>query len=127
MKTNEILEVVRYFVSILLIVVVLNTKPDMNLISESIIRICKVTLYNAIIVFAMIQLGRVHNYMSSFISTNVYIYSDEVRLNGFFSDPNKYMTFCLALLFYNRCICRESNIQKKRNFNSEYSNCVINV
>ena len=71
MKTNEILEVVRYFVSILLIVVVLNTKPDMNLISESIIRICKVTLYNAIIVFAMIQLGRVHNYM----------------------------TFCLALLF----------------------------
>ena len=37
--------------------------------------------------------------MSSFISTNVYIYSDEVRLNGFFSDPNKYMTFCLALLF----------------------------
>ena len=99
METNEILEVVRYFVSILLIVVVLNTKPDMNLISESIIRICKVTLYNAIIVFAMIQLGRVHNYMSSFISTNVYIYSDEVRLNGFFSDPNKYMTFCLALLF----------------------------
>lgn len=99
MKTNEILEVVRYFVSILLIVVVLNTKPDMNLISESIIRICKVMLYNAIIVFAMIQLGRVHNYMSSFISTNVYIYSDEVRLNGFFSDPNKYMTFCLALLF----------------------------
>ena len=99
MKTNEILEVVRYFVSILLIVVVLNTKPDMNLISESIIRICKVTLYNAIIVFAMIQLGRVHNYMSSFISTNVYIYSDEIRLNGFFSDPNKYMTFCLALLF----------------------------
>ena len=53
MKTNEILEVVRYFVSILLIVVVLNTKPDMNLISESIIRICKVTLYNAIIVFAL--------------------------------------------------------------------------
>ena len=99
METNEILEVVRYFVSILLIVVVLNTQPDINLISESIIRICKVTLYNAIIVFVMIQLGRVHNSMSSFFSTNVYIYSREVRLNGFFSDPNKYMTFCLALLF----------------------------
>ena len=99
MQTNEILEVVRYFISILLVIVVLNTQPDINLISESIIRICKVTLYNAIIVFVMIQLGRVHNYMSSFISTNVYIYSGEVRLNGFFSDPNKYMTFCLALLF----------------------------
>lgn len=113
MKNDEVLEVVRYAVSILLIIIILNTRPKIRYISKEIIRLCEVNLYNAIAVFTFVRLGRVHNYTSSIVSTNVYIFTDEMRLNGFFSDPNKYMTFCLALLFLVELFIKDQSCKKK--------------
>ena len=57
-------------------------------------------LYFAIVVFVLNGIGRISEY-TGIVASNIYIYSSasELRMNGFFSDPNKYMAFCLAMMF----------------------------
>lgn len=98
MPSNEVLEVVRYLISVILVIIILNITPNLNNITEYIMRICLANLYNAIVICVLMTLGWIHNYTFSFFSTNIYIYSGELRMNGFFSDPNKYMTFALAMI-----------------------------
>ena len=113
MKNNELLEVIRYVVSGMLVLIVLNAPPSIDSISKSIVKVCAVNLYNALAVFALIKFVEIQNYTSSLISTNIYIYSDEVRLNGFFSDPNKYMTFSLALIFIIDLFVKDVSLQRR--------------
>ena len=98
-KSPQILEMVRYIISIILVFNVINLEFNFDEIDNDIIHITLANMYNAIVVYILIGLGRVQNISTSIISTSTYIYKGEVRLNGFFTDPNKYMLYCLCLIF----------------------------
>ena len=90
---------VRYIISIILVFNVINLEFNFDEIDNDIIHITLANMYNAIVVYILIGLGRVQNISTSIISTSTYIYKGEVRLNGFFTDPNKYMLYCMCLIF----------------------------
>jgi O-antigen ligase len=98
-KSPQILEMVRYIISIILVFNVINLEFNFDEIDNDIIHITLANMYNAIVVYILIGLGRVQNISTSIISTSTYIYKGEVRLNGFFTDPNKYMLYCMCLIF----------------------------
>lgn len=102
---SSLLEVLRYIICILLLITTINEKFDFNSIINEMICIALGNLYFAFIVFIMIRHGIFENY-SGLIATNVYIFTKELRWNGFFSDPNKYMAFCFALLFISEAFIR---------------------
>lgn len=56
-----------------------------------------VALYCAVVMLA--RHDAIANVDGIFISTNFFLYGNEVRVAGFFSDPNKYMSFLLFMLF----------------------------
>lgn len=99
MDGSQVLESVRYIISIALVLVILNERIVFKEIAPHILLLCFANLYNAIAIYLIQITGHLVNIESSFFSTNFYIFENEMRLNGFFSDPNKYMVFCFALLF----------------------------
>lgn len=95
---NSMVELTRYFLSFLAFILIYNINFDFKYIVQTIYEVINVNVYNAIIVFILFSRGLLKNYATSLISSDVFLYTGEVRLNGFFSDPNKYFTFCLFLL-----------------------------
>ena len=98
-NTESMMEAIRYITCIMLFIEVINGDFNVTELSDEIIAIILANIYYAVSVFLFISKGQFVNYTSSIIGTNIYIYASELRLNGFFSDPNKYMAFCFGLLF----------------------------
>lgn len=95
----SIIAVARYFFSLMLLVILINKKklfPTDGTLFYDIIISC---IYFAITIFLFTQMGLLHNIDGGFVTTNVYIFNKEIRMNGFFSDPNKYMSFVFILIF----------------------------
>lgn len=98
---NESLtESIRYILCILLFITTFNNEYDFDAIQGKLAGISITNLYFAVSVFLLNTLGRIGQY-SGLLASNIYVNVNggETRLNGFFSDPNKYMAFCLALIF----------------------------
>ena len=98
-NSESLMEALRYIMCIIVIIKVRNDQFELDALNQEIIAIIICNIFYAIVVFGFIYSGRFMNYSSSIVNTNIYIYGKELRLNGFFSDPNKYMAFCFALLF----------------------------
>lgn len=98
--TANLTETFRYIICILLFITAFNNEYNFGAIKNNLMGITLSNIYYAVMVFKLNTLGRIREY-SGVISSNIYVISgsSEIRLNGFFSDPNKYMAFCLALLF----------------------------
>lgn len=98
------------FCAIIVLLVINSSNIDFLSLLSDIKTLAIFSAYNAISVFALIKAGKITSWIDGFVNSNIYIYNgssfqraaamdgSEVRLNGFFSDPNKYMVFCLALL-----------------------------
>ena len=56
-----------------------------------------IALYCAAVMLA--RYGLATNIEGALVSTNFFVYDDEVRAAGYFSDPNKFMSFLLFMLF----------------------------
>lgn len=98
--SESLTETIRYILCIILFITTFNNEYDFNAIQGKLAGISIANLYFAISVFLLNDLGRIRQY-TGLVSSNIYVNvsGGEVRLNGFFSDPNKYMAFCLALIF----------------------------
>ena len=98
--SENLTETLRYIICILLFITTFNNEYNFEDIQSTLMGIALANIYYAVAVFGLNTLGRIREY-SGIVSSNIYVISSssEVRLNGFFSDPNKYMAFCLALLF----------------------------
>lgn len=113
--SSVIMVSLRYVICIMLVVVVSKAEFNFDKISNEIILVALTNLYFAVSVFFFMNAGRIIKrdnivtlisgsivqriHPDDFVSVNLYVFSNEVRMNGFFSDPNKYMVFCFALLF----------------------------
>lgn len=108
--SDTLLELERYLMSLLLVVLVVNLDFDLNKAYNQMIMLALASFYNAVIVYLLIGIGKIQQLSSLIVSSNIFIYnqasnvnqvmmqSSETRMNGFFSDPNKYMVFCFAFL-----------------------------
>ncbi len=96
--TTAFLEVFRYAISIMLMVLVQSDRIALKEYQTEIISIIAANLYYALSVYIFTSMGWAVNHSNRIISTAVYIESAEVRLNGFFTDPNKYTVFCFTML-----------------------------
>lgn len=92
------LEVIRFLGCILTLLIMLNIKYDFSTAGESLTYISLVNLWNAIAVYILITSFGFSNINVPGIRTDIYIFHGEIRRNGFFSDPNKYMVFCFAII-----------------------------
>lgn len=97
--SESLMEAIRYIMCIIVFFEAMNDDYELDKINSEIITITLCNIFYAVIVFGLIYTRRFSNYTTPIINTNIYIYRIELRLNGFFSDPNKYMAFCFALLF----------------------------
>lgn len=97
---GNLTEMFRYIVCFMLFITTFNNDYDFDEIKGNIAGITITNLYFAIVVFVLNGIGRISEY-TGIVASNIYTYSSasELRMNGFFSDPNKYMAFCLAVLF----------------------------
>lgn len=96
---NSLLELSRYIFCSGYFLLFANLDLKKIFLKNHLVEICFANIYYAISIYIQITKGVFKNMTSNYISTDVYIYSSEVRMNGFFTDPNKYMIFCLAILF----------------------------
>jgi O-antigen ligase len=98
--SENLTETLRYIICILLFITAFNNEYNFGDVQNYLIGITLANIYYAVAVFGLNTLGRIRDY-NGIVSSNIYVISSssEVRLNGFFSDPNKYMAFCLAVLF----------------------------
>lgn len=106
-ELNTFVEVLRYIFSIMLMVLILNSDMDPGKYKSELIEIVVANLYYAVSIFVMILRGWGHNFTGKVLSTDIYIFSTEMRMNGFFTDPNKYMTFCFTLLIFVKLFWKE--------------------
>lgn len=88
------IELIRYLISIMLFVSVIGIHLNLNAYKNYIYGIIFIAIYNALLIYLFQSNGYLLINDNGLISTNIYIYKDEIRLGGFFSDPNKYMAFC---------------------------------
>lgn len=114
---NVISEVLRYFISIALIILVLSfddfSTENIENMHEKIQILCIANLILAFLTFFLSQDTLFKNYELGYLNTNLFLFSQEIRLFGFFSDPNKFMAFSACLLFMVEYYIAPS---KKRNF-----------
>lgn len=100
---NVISEVLRYFISIALIILVLSfddfSTENIENMHEKIQILCIANLILAFLTFFLSQDTLFKNYELGYLNTNLFLSSQETRLFGFFSDPNKFMSFSACLLF----------------------------
>lgn len=92
--------VVRYFLSLILLFTVMNTRqlfPKNKKIFNDII---VAAIYFAFCIYAFQATGIFSNTESGLVQTNIYMDPIEVRMNGFFSDPNKYMAYMFIFLYF---------------------------
>ena len=111
---DALLESIRYVISLLLLVVVLNIDGCSfdNLSSQfAIIGIANIIM--ALLTFLLYTNGTLTNFSLGFIESNLFLSNRETRRVGFFSDPNKFMTFSFAMLFIIEYFMKKS---KKKTF-----------
>ena len=98
--SENLTETLRYIICILLFITAFNNEYNFGDVQNYLMGIALANIYYAVAVFGLNTLGRISDY-NGIVSSNIYVISSlsEVRLSGFFSDPNKYMAFCLAVLF----------------------------
>lgn len=99
--SESAIEASRYILCIILFLEARRGTFDFNSFSREFLMIIACNIYFAISVFLLWTFGFIDNYTTGLVTSNIYLYDSltEVRLNGFFSDPNKYMAFCFTLLF----------------------------
>lgn len=110
----SVMALARYFFSLMLLIILMNKKtnlfPTDGSIFYDIIISC---IYFAIAIFLFTQMGLLHDIDSGIVTTNVYIFTKEARMNGFFSDPNKYMSFVFILAFIVERFWRQGKLELK--------------
>ena len=111
--SSQLLEFIRYIISLILILDIINSEQNFEIIDNDIARISYANIYNAVLVYLLIRMNYFKNISDVLLSTSVYIYKDEIRLNGFFTDPNKYMIFSLCLIFIAEMYVQRKNIANK--------------
>lgn len=96
---DSLLELSRYIFCFGYFFMFSNLRMENLEVKSQLQEICVTNIYYAVAVYFQIAAGLFRNIKIGSIFSDVYIYGSEVRMNGFFTDPNKYMTFCTALLF----------------------------
>lgn len=110
---SVLLESIRYIICLILLIITINESFDFNEVSGELICISLANAYFAIMIYNFMNLNLYHHINNGIINAESYVFASDVRMNGFFSDPNKYMVFCFALLFLVEAYV---NTGKKRNF-----------
>lgn len=97
---DALLESVRYVISLLLLVVVLNIDEcSFDTLGNQFAVIGIANIIMAFLTFILFTNGTLTNYSLGVIESNLFLSDRETRMFGFFSDPNKFMTFSFAMLF----------------------------
>lgn len=119
--SSTLLELERYTMSLMLMVIAVNMTFELDDMYDQMILMSFAALYNSVVVYFLIGLGKIQQLSSTFLSSNIYIYNQpnglsqtfmqaaETRMNGFFSDPNKYMVFCFALLILGELLLKKND------------------
>lgn len=81
--SSQLLEFIRYIISLILILDIINSEQNFEIIDNDIARISYANIYNAVLVYLLIRMNYFKNISDVLLSTSVYIYKDEIRLNGF--------------------------------------------
>ena len=97
--SENLIETFRFLVCILLYITTCNNEYNLNEIQGKLVGVSISNIYFALSIFVLNSVGRIRQYEGVIASDIFGTTATEVRLNGFFSDPNKYMAFCLAFIF----------------------------
>lgn len=104
---DSIVDLTRYASAFLSFIVAYNIKNfDEDFLCKKVIEFLAYGMYLAFAVFLLHSRGLFRNITQGIITSEVYLSDYEIRLNGFFTDPNKYFTYTFALIcilyFYKR-------------------------
>jgi hypothetical protein len=91
-------EIIRYGAAFLTFLAILNLDSDYIYLKKNISYLLCACVYFALIVFFLYTTGRLQNYEGGIIISDMFLYTDEIRLNGFFTDPNKYLIYVSSVL-----------------------------
>lgn len=116
LNLNAISEYTRYIQSFILFLVVLKTITDFKQFTE-IFKFFEVIAFKTMltgIIMAILSMKDLiqYNYTNSVFSMDIYNISSELRVTGFFSDPNKYCMFFIVLLIIYEFYCYTQNSRK---------------
>lgn len=92
-------ELLRYFLSILIFINITNISFSWKKMKPYLLELSLVNLYNCLMIFIFTSKNMINNISNTIISSDIFLSKTELRMNGFFSDPNKYMVFCTFLIF----------------------------
>lgn len=111
LEEYNLMEFARYLLSIIVFLITVNLGFTVDRITNKVKMIVFANLYFAIAVFFLMQNNLITENIEGLVSTNLYLSSMtlENRINGFFSDPNKYMTFCFALVIFIKTFIKKSS------------------
>lgn len=115
-NNTALLETLRYVFSIMLMILIQSGHIEFRKYQSEILHIILANLYYALCVYILTSRELVQNYSGAVISTSIYIEYAEVRLNGFFTDPNKYAVFCFTMLILVKLFWDDGKIKKTAMF-----------
>lgn len=115
-NNTALLETSRYVFSIMLMILIQSGHIEFGKYQTEILHIMLANLYYAVCVYILTSREWVQNYSGTVISTSIYMEYAEVRLNGFFTDPNKYTVFCFTMLILVKLFFDDSRIKKAAMF-----------
>lgn len=96
-ESNGLVEITRYILAFLVFFLFFNTKPNIKAIISFIPIIALSNIIQSIILYQFILMNEISNFQSAFINITLFMNTSEVRLNAFFTDPNKFMCFFFFL------------------------------
>lgn len=96
-SAEALLQAMRFSLSLVCCVLFASVDVGKKRVARCVMAPVAVALYCAVVMLA--RYGLMMNIEGVVASTNFFIYEDEVRAAGFFSDPNKFMSFLLFMLF----------------------------
>lgn len=97
-----------YITCIITFIFILNLNKNSLYIKEKLPELSISSLYFTLIVFFLYSRGMIKNVTNGLITSDIFMYTDELRMNGFFTDPNKYLVYEMALICL-LILYRESN------------------
>ncbi len=72
--SSQLLEFIRYIISLILILDIINSEQNFEIIDNDIARISYANIYNAVLVYLLIRMNYFKNISDVLLSTSVYIY-----------------------------------------------------
>lgn len=110
---SGLVEISRYLLSFLTFILFSNLKPNLKAIINYIPVIAIANIFQALELYLITVRNGATIFSSYFINVQYFYSNQEMRFNGFFTDPNKFLCFFFFLYIIYEYCCKKIQIQYK--------------